>query len=222
MQAVVNFWGKGAPFRAVIGITCFLSVIGALLIIASYAFFKNLRSDARLILVHLSIMDFGVGLTNLIGNLIYFDRFYFTDNCRFQHPKHEYINNLCIAQAFFAHYFTIGSILWTISLAVYIYFLIVQHRTPVARYILKVSYVVCYTFPALICLWLVLTHRFGYSPYNSGWCSILVISPETNKPDVFAAVLGYDLWIYLTMIFIPILYLAVELYLREKVCGCSL
>lgn len=221
--AAVNFWGKGPPFRAAIGITCVLSLIGALLIIFSYAFFKTLRSNARLILVHLSLMDLGVSMANLVGDIVYFDRFYFSpgnNSCPvFHQPKHQVMQNLCVAQAYFAHYFTQSSILWTISLAIYLYFLIVHHRTPIAKYSLRLSYVLCYGLPAIVSTWLVITHRFGYSPSNTGWCSILVLSPETNTPDIFASVIGYDMWIYLAMTLVPLVYLAVQLFIREKVAN---
>lgn len=254
--SVIDFWAKGPPFRAVIGLTCFLSVIGSLLIIFSYVFFKSLRNRSRLILVHLSVVDLGVGLANLIGNLIYFDRFYFSKVTQsipitngtepaqqydqydsvhsrdllyydeeisdrecvlFHQPNSTAISNLCMAQAFIAHYFTQASILWTISLAVFLYFLIVHNTTQLAKHSLRASYVLCYTLPLLVCCWLLLTKRFGYSPTNTGWCSILIISAESIVPDVYAAIFGYDVWIYLGMTIVPVLYLAVQLYVREKV-----
>lgn len=218
--STLNFWGKGPPFRVTIGVTCFLSVLGALLIIFSYGCFQNLRTKARLILLHISLMDLGVGLTNLVGNFIYFDRFYYTTvgDCAYYHsPRRQVIQNLCVAQAFFAHFFTQASVLWTISLAVYIYFVIVHNRSELAKQWIKASYVICYGFPLLICIWLVFTDRFGYSPKNSGWCSILTVN-LMNKPDIFATVLGYDLWVYLALVLVLTLYLAVQLFLREKVC----
>ncbi len=215
-----DFWMKGPPFRVVIGVTCFLSVVGALLIIFSYVFFKTLRNDARLILVHLSLMDLGVGLTNLIGNFIYFDRYYYPNGpCSvFQQPSQAYISHLCVIQGFFAHFFTQCSILWTVSLAVFLYFRILQHKTQLSRTILWFSCGFCYGIPTIVCLWLVFTNRFGYSPYNTGWCSILIIDIETLQPDVYVAVFGYDLWIYLAMILVPILYLSVQVFIRQKVC----
>ena len=127
------------------------------------------------------------------------------------------MRNLCVAQAFLAHYFTQASVLWTISLAVFLYFLIVHHRTPLAKYSLRLSYILCYGLPVIICVWLVLTNRFGYSPNNTGWCSILQLNSQTLAPDIFAVVVGYDLWVYLAITMVPIIYLAVQLFLREKV-----
>lgn len=216
-----QYWMKGPPFRAVIGLTCFLSVLGALLIIFSYVFFKSLRNDARLILVHLSIMDLGVGLTNLIGNLIYFDQYYYPNGpCSvFQQPDRVYIQHLCQAQGFLAHFFTQGSILWTVSLAVFLYFRILQHKTQLSRGVLWFSYLFCYGIPTFICFWLIFSGRFGYSPYNTGWCSILIVDSETLQPDIFVAIFGYDLWVYLAMILVALLYLSVQVFVRQKVCS---
>ena len=38
--------------------------------------FKKWRTRTRDILVHISVMDFGVALANLIEDVVYFDRFY--------------------------------------------------------------------------------------------------------------------------------------------------
>ncbi len=167
-------------------------------------------------------MDLGVGLTNLIGNIIYFDRFYYPNGpCSvFQEPEKSYIRHLCVAQGFFAHYFTQGSVLWTMSLAIFLYFRILQHKTQLSRAILQFSYVFCYSIPTIICLWLVLTNRFGYSPVNKGWCSILIIKSGSSQPDVYVAAFGYDLWIYLAMVLVPLLYLSVQVFIRQKVCVC--
>ena len=68
-------------------------------------------------------------------------------------------------------------------------------------------------------LWLVLTHRLGYAPYNSsGWCSLILKDPSTGDVDLYVTVLGYDLWIYLAMILIPLLYCSVRVYIMDQVC----
>ena len=136
LSPTLELWLKGTPFRLIIGLTCALSVLGALFIVLSYGCLPSLRSNARWILLHLSLMDFGVGLVNLLGNMVYFDRFYFSvasSGCYDYHlPARRAVQNLCITQAFFAMYFTYASVLWTISLAVYLYFLIVRNKTPLA------------------------------------------------------------------------------------------
>ena len=69
-------------------------------------------------------------------------------------------------------------------------------------------------------MWLLATARFGYSPSNTGWCSILIIKASSDEPDIYAAAFGYDIWIYLCMILVPLLYVTVQLYIKDKVCVC--
>ena len=215
-NTVTEFLTKGLPVRLVVGLTCFLSIVGAALIILSYACFKSLRTKAREILLHLSLMDLGVAAANFIGDVVYFDQFYFKNNSAIE--PINMVKNLCTAQAFFAIYFTLGSVLWTISLAVYLYFLLVHRSTHNAKYFLYFSYVLCWGLPFFITLWLVLTHRLGYSPYNTaGWCSMIAVNPKTHSKDYFAVVIGYDLWIYLAMVLVPVMYCSVRWFLREEV-----
>ena len=94
----------------------------------------------------------------------------------------ETINGLCITQAFFAGYFTLSSIFWTIFLSVYIYLFLLYHASKprIPYYSICASYVVSYGTPLIVALWLALTHRLGYAPYNSsGWCSLIVQDPYT-------------------------------------------
>ena len=236
MSETLLYWLKGPPFRLIVGLSCCLSVVGALLIILSYVLFKSLRSRARLVLVHLSLMDLGVSLMNLLGNIIHFDSYYVHNApsasastnetntvrdessliCRVYYPpESSAIRQTCTAQAFLAQYFTYGSVLWTIALAVFIYFVIIHYRRSYVKNVLRVSYVVCYGLPVVICVWLFFTDRLGYSPKNGLWCSIIL--EQHNKKDTYAAFFGYDLWIYLAFLVVPIFFIAVKLYIREKV-----
>lgn len=238
MSESLLYWSKGLPFRLIVGLSCCLSIVGALLIILSYMLFKNLRSRARLVLVHLSLMDLGVSLMNLLGNVLHFDSYYVHNApsastsinrantnavedersliCQvYCPPESMAIQRTCAAQAFLAHYFTYGSVLWTIALAVFIYFVIVHYRKSYVKNVLRVSYVVCYGLPMIICVWLFFTGRLGYSPNNGLWCSIIL--EQHNKRDTYAAFFGYDLWIYLAFLVVPIFFIAVKLYIREKV-----
>lgn len=220
-----SIYTKHWQIRAVSGISCSASILGSALIILSYACFKKLRTRVREILVHLSVADAGVATANLIGIVVYFDRYY-TIKCdengnayKLIPPHDSYINGLCKTQAFFALYFTLCSILWTISLAVYLYFVLVHHGTRNAKLFLVFAYFFCYGFPLLLSLWPALTNKLGYSPYNSaGWCTVILVDPESpQQRDVFMGVMGYDLWIYLALVLVTVLYLAMKSFLREEV-----
>ena len=212
-------WGNGVPFRVIVGFTCILSMCGAMLIVVSYVFFKSLRNRARLILVHISLMDFGTVVSKFVGNSINFEQYYVTHNasCTIYHtPQHSAMKGLCEGQAFFVHFFTVGSVLWTISLSVYLYFLLMHYRTSYAQMSHYASYFLCYGLSLLVSLWLLRSDKLGYN--GEVFCGIIAVNLLTGQPNRYAAVFGYDLWVYFTMTFVPVLYLAVHLYLRDKVC----
>ena len=214
-----DLFHKQISVRVAVWITCSLSMLGALLIIFSYVCFKTMRSRAREILVHISVMDFLVAASNLTGAAVDFDRFYNctkgTDSCS-SHPAS--VDYWCKTQAFFAIYCTLGSVLWTVSLSVYLYFLITHHGTKKAKYSLYFSYFFCYLLPLLLTLWLLLTGKLGYSPYQSaGWCTAIFTDPRTMQRYIYTAVISYDLWIYLTFIIVPILFISVHFYIRSEV-----
>lgn len=220
-------------------------MLGALLIVLSYACCKELRSRGRQILVHISIMDFGVGLFNLSGASFHFSKYYhsvaYNDCTTFiselfipahyiQHhvyitpdnsimcPQSVTIESLCLSQASLSIFFTCGSILWTIALSFYLYFRIVHKSSNLAKYTLYFSYVFCYAMPVAVTVWLLLTGRLGYSPYeSSGWCSIILMNPLTKDRDIYASVFGYNIWIMIMFIFPPVLSYAVHLNVRTEV-----
>lgn len=215
---------KSLSIRIVSGITCSASILGSILIILSYLCFKKLRTRVREILVHLSVTDAGVATANLVGIAVYFDSYYTIKCDQNGHvyeliPPREYIDNLCRSQAFFAIYFTLSSILWTVSLAIYLYFILVHHGTQKAKYFLVFAYFFCYGMPLMLSLWALLTDRLGYSPYNSaGWCTVILVNPKRpHQRDIFMGVIGYDMWIYVALVLVPVLYLAIKTFLREEV-----
>lgn len=212
-----SFLDKHVALRAVTGITCSLSLLGSLVIIITFCLFPSLRTSSRQILVHLSLMDMGVALANLTGVIVYFDKYYY-------HNNHYYPNvsalhdGVCKAQAFLALYSTYGSILWTNSLAVYIYFTIVFYKSSYSKWVLRLAYIICYLLPFGMSIWLLLTHRLGFSPYGSGgWCTLIVVDPFTQHKDYFVTSFGYDMWIYLTVVLVPVLFIGSRSHITLKV-----
>ena len=216
---------KGTGVRVVSGISSSLSIIGSALIILSYICFRSLRTRARLILVHLALTDMGVGLSNLAGIIANFDRFYEHHHSRDETEPYKpnmTIDILCKAQAFTAHYCTLSSVLWTICLAVYMYMLIMSQKQ--LKQLLWFFYILCYGMPMLVTGWMMWTQRLGFSPYDSsGWCSIIAKRPFmehevlVSKVDLVSTIFGYDLWIFLTIALIVVLYISVYSYVKLRV-----
>ena len=197
--------------QAVVGITCVLSMFGAILIILSYLLIKEIRTKAREILVHLSLMDFMVAAANFVGVTVNFDQYAHLSN-------HTYtVDCLCVTQASFAMYGTLGSILWTIAIAVYIYFRIMFDKKPVARRAVYVFYVICYGLPLIMTLWYSIDKKLSYSRFGgSGWCSLVL--KHSKYVYSFDALLGNDMWLYLTIFLVSVIFVSLHFYLRFEVC----
>ena len=215
---------KGDILRSVVGVTCIMSILGSFLIIFSYILFKDIRTKARLILFHLSLTDLGVAVSNFVGDVVRFERFY-TSNHTVTSPG-SVPKFFCEAQAFCALYFTISSILWTSILAFYMYFLVLEKRHSFVRLYMYGSYVICYGIPLLVCIWMIHDKRLGYAPYNaSGWCTLNIqnrMNDIITSTDIFIAIFAYDLWIILTIVLIVIVYLSTHYFIRQEVSCVSL
>ena len=198
--------------RIVVGITNVLTIVGSVFILVSYLCFPSLRTGARLILLHLSLMDLVVGLAHFVGGYtMYWD-------------QHVSNTTFCKAQAFVGYYSIISSVLWTVCLSAYMYCLssrVTAARTNSGyiRYHIWPSCAVCYGIPLILAFWALRTGRLGYSPYDAaGWCSI--VTRTTSRDDFFASAFGFDVWIYLAMILITILYVSSHCFRRLHVRGC--
>ena len=201
-------------------ITCSFSSIGSLLIIFTYVLFRELRTKVRLILLHLSFMDLGVALSNLIGAAFDFDDYYFKQvgNATVPMDPGLKVKIFCKTQAFFALYSTYGSVFWTNWLAVYIYFTVVHISPAKTNRMLWFAYMFCYLMPLGISLWQLLTGRLGVTPYGSGgWCSIIDVDPMSGKKHYLSVSLGYDMWIYLTFILVPVLFIGIRSHIGLQV-----
>ena len=222
------FYNKPLPPRIVVGIACVLSMTGSLLIIISYIISKELRSQTRWILLHLSFMDLGVALANFIGIAVNFDGYYVKAAESIWHPESAplLVRYSCNAEAAVACFCTLSSILWTISIAVYLYFRIVNqpfHSERFYKVLIYVMYIINYGFPLLLTTWLSATRRLGFAPWDSsGWCTIIVIKPPTMvnnyvlSIDKLAAFFGCDMWVILTIIVIPVLYFSIKTSAKKQ------
>lgn len=153
------FLYKHEVLRSVVSSVCALSMIGALLIILSYLCVRSIRTTTRQILVHLSVADFGVACANFVGATVYFDQF--IRDCKSSNSSISIpcgvVENLCTAQAFFAAYCTLASVMWTLSLAVYIHCLVVYSGLTIHTKVMRFSMLFCWGMPLLVAVWLVAT-----------------------------------------------------------------
>jgi len=199
------------------GVICTLSILGSLAIILTYVLVKDIRSKARELLVHISLMDIMYSTANLVGLVLPYHKHLDRTRNVSSATYHTY-DRICQVQAAIGVYGTIGSVLWTLGLAVYLYYRIVSRDANITKWILRVLYVVCYVLPLYPTLWLLLAHKLGYWPQaplsGGGWCSV--------KDDIEPLVdlMTYDVWIWLGVILVP-LYVSIHVRIREEVSACT-
>ncbi len=163
-----------------------------------------------------------MSLANLIGLSIYFDHYYFVNQDATKLVVKPYIDSMCKAQAFFAMFFSMGSILWTTALAAYLYVVIIHSKKPqLSQYVFYASFVICYGLVTVFSLWSVLTGKLGFAPYDApGWCSLITIDPlNVHKRYFFNAIFIYDMWIYVSAFLIVTIYVALKCFVSVEVSG---
>ena len=190
----------------VVSLSCSLSMLGAGLIVGSYVFIPKIRTKAREILVHISLMDFLTATFNLVGIIL--------TKTGYGHPSFKW---LCQVQAAFSMYGTEASVFWTIGMAVHIYTRVLYVDMRAIRCVSWGLYALCYGLPAILTLWFSLTHKLGYDSLGgSGWCS-LIVRDEHGQLRPFNLIFGNDVWIYLTIILVPVVLLGLHFHLRQQV-----
>ena len=188
---------RGHPtwLRAVSGCVCILSVFGSAAIILSSALIRNIRSKARELLVHISAMDLVYTTANLVGlALPYKEHLIPGHNGSSHSSEYKMYHYICSTQAFVAIYGTVGSILWTIGLAVYLYYRMIVINDAITRKVLAVLYVACYGISLYVCLWLLFARGLGYSPdvsSGAGWCSLNTANTKDGEYSVLLLIMTY-------------------------------
>ena len=211
-----------------------LSITGACLIILSYICFRDVRTKAREVLCHLSLADFGVGCSNLIGAIVHLP--HYIRQCNDVDWNSSLTNlplscsaydDLCKTQAFFGSYCTLSSFLWSMLLALYIYTLVIDNGRVLAYRLVVFGYVFCWGMAFCVSLWLVSTHKLGYTDYGGGgWCAIRFETTRLHLPmnnadinlNKYNIIFAIDLWALVTFLMVLVLYTSTHIYIRIKVC----
>lgn len=150
--------------RVCVSITCVLSMFGAGLIMGTFIAFKELRTKARQILVQLSIADFIVAASHLFGVNINLPKFAETV-CRDYEDNGNITSDLfCKVQGGVTVFSSVGSYLWTIAVAYYLLVIIVFESQRVGKWLVYISYPVCWGIPAVLVCILGYYRYLGFRP----------------------------------------------------------
>ena len=201
------------PLRVTVLLTCALSIVGSTSIVLSYVCFKNSRSKARQILVHLSIVNLGAGLADLVGGVIYFDLNY--------EDAGSGNTTACKILASISLYCALSSILWSVTLSAHLYFVLTDYGYVTRHLIL--SCVFDYGLPVIFAIWFLSTRRLGYNRHLATCGVIYDIedAARTRRRDIVAAVFGNDLLMYTAVVLVTALSVSISTQLRVEVNTCT-
>ena len=115
-----------------------LSIIGAMVIIMSYAANVDLRTSGRKLLVYLSFADMFTAVGNLMGILWYI-------------YKHALEDSACVLLCKFhgglTIFSSISSFFWTVIIALHLYLCIVLNKCKTSDKLTKIFHVICWGLP---------------------------------------------------------------------------
>ena len=151
---------------------CGLSISGSFTIAASYVSWQDIQTTSRKILLFLSISDFLIAATNLVGLFLPMDNENYPQNSR------------CVMQSFITNAASITSFLWTATLAIYLYLAIVKNKQGLGKKLLPLFHVFNWSLGPIINGIALYENALGYSSdsLSGGWCWIYHNSSlDTNK-----------------------------------------
>ena len=184
---------------AAVVFTCVLSIIGSGMIILSFVLFRELRTTMRYILLHLSIADFIVAVTNLIGALY---------SLHFLRPGSKPAKNdpLCIIQGAVGLFSTDASILLTIVFIFYVYLLVTCYKpTKISNMVVvNTLTLLSWVFPFVLATVFAAEGYLGYRhEYSPRFCTI-----DVSNGQVFRQIVGYEIFLYFSFLTLPTLSIA--------------
>ena len=77
-------------------------------------------------------------------------------------------------------------------------------------------YVLCYGLPAIVSAWYVSTGKLGFDQIGgSGWCSVIL--EAHGHRQLLSIIFTNDIWVYLTMVVVPVIFVALHYHLKSEV-----
>lgn len=149
--------------KVCVNFVSFLSITGASLIIGTFIAFKSLRTRARQILVQLSIADFAVAASHLLGVSINLPK-YSHHICK-EIPLSDVnftTDVFCKIQGGTTIFFTVASFFWTIALALYLLTVIVFESQRAGKWMTLMFYPVCWGIPTVLVIVFAVIQSFGF------------------------------------------------------------
>ena len=178
-----------------------LSLLGTSLIIATYIAWKDFRSTSRRILVYISIADFIIAGSDLVG-------------VWHQHTESDV---LCKAQSFVTTTACLCSFFWTTFLAAFMYMTVAKKKRNKAEIMLKVFHAFGWGIPIIIVGTALGLKKLGNDKdfYTSGWCWIS--SALTKEERYLWMLLTGKAWEIAAYVLCSTFYLMLKCHIHKEV-----
>ena len=178
-----------------------LSLLGALIIITTFVMWPDLKTNSRRIIVFISIGDFFMAFSNIVG--------------LYNPPKENYT---CDIQATVNIVANLSSFLWTMNLSFYLYLTVcVKISIETERRCMGLFHITAWGIPLIIAALAYGLNAVGYSRdmVSSGWCWISSDQPWGKMVLwLFFAGKGWEIIAYIA---ITVFSTLVKLQIRREV-----
>lgn len=193
-----------------------LSCIGSLLIVYTYARWRDLRTGSRSIITFLAIADFFTAFGYVVGSSNYLVHLKSdTDPASNECPAFA---DICQLQSYVTTWSSMSSFFWTFALALYLYITIVRNRMYLASRLIPLFHVVAWALPITICLPLLITGYLGFAPFGvSTWCFIYDQQDGLTPRKIVLILVAGKFWEILTYVAVVILYVAIKYHIWKEV-----
>ena len=172
-----------------------------------------MRTPARRILLHLSLMDFVVGFANFFGTVVDFNVLLYPKKPGVPSQHKQIVEGICVAQGALALFATTSSILWTIAIAVHIYLSLMRSFAKIAA---NCYWIVCYGLSLILTVWFASSSKLGPSPVAGSWCSIIIKSTVEDRSGNINVFFGSNLWVYIAFIIVPVVSFSLIMHSKQQ------
>ena len=185
--------------------SCSLSCLSSVLIVVAYLSLREIRMGSQKIITLLAIADFFTASGYLIAAGNFLTHYQHTDlhSC-------QVFETICEIQSFVTTWSSLCSFVWTCTLALYFYLIVVKNKQRLAVRLLPWENIIAWFIPMLITLPLLVTGRLGYSPYAaSNWCFIKDNYQQSLNDHIVTILLifvGGKFWEIMSYFIVIILY----------------
>ncbi|KAG2459657.1 G-protein coupled receptor 157 [Polypterus senegalus] len=189
--------------QVLILVSCLLSFLGSCVIICTYVLWPDLRTKPRLLLVFLSVTDLLSALSYFYGVLQNFQ----TDSLD------------CVIQGAVSTFANTSSFFWTVSVALYLYIIIVRADQRLADSFLLWFHILSWGLPLGITVAAVSLQKIGYdaSRVSVGWCWVRIQA----KDHILWMLLTGKLWEIMAYLILPLLYLLIKKHIGRAHAALS-